>query len=632
MMKHSLSKLTLATAISAVVLASTANAGTPMARIIGGSDATQNTYPWMVSIQSKSDSEHFCGGSLIGESYILTAAHCIEDARADEIQVVVSEFDLKQASQQEQVVAVKNIYMHQGYGDDHDIAVLELVAPTNKTPVKLADTGLNNSLQVGANMTVMGWGNQLTDGEKFPNILQEVQLPLADHAQCKANYAGVDMTITDNMLCAGLAVGGKDSCQGDSGGPLVYQKDSDWFQTGVVSFGEGCAQENFFGVYTKVANYNDWIAQVKAGEVPVHQPSEGNGNNGDNDDEDYPDDWSDEDWSDGDGSDEDWGDEDYAGGEDGEYLEFETEDLAFGLPEYVGFLAPGQDLVVEETVYVFNEGESPLSVQSVSIDNDQHFSIIENACEAATLKPEEECDITLGFISPDSEVHEANLSIATSDAEHTNIEIALFGIALDFLELADDFDGMEGIEDEEWYFDGDNAWEGDAENGEFDLSCDAVSQNDDAVLMTEIEGPGTLEFDMNLSGDVTENTMSFMVDGELVMTLSSDRSVKKHSVELSKGAHQVSWVYSKTKANDASAKATISNVSFKSSEQDDANESGDSSDEEGADPEAAGDETNAELENAISTIADSISGAGSTDGLLFGLMALLGFSLRSRKK
>jgi len=630
MMKYSLSKLALVTAVSAVALANTVNAGTPMARIIGGGDATPNTYPWMVSIQSKSDSEHFCGGSLIGESYILTAAHCIEDASAEEIQAVVSEFDLKQASQQEQVIAIKNIYMHQGYGDDNDIAVLELITPTNKTPVKLADTNLNDGLQVGTNMTVMGWGNQLADGEKFPNTLQEVQLPLADHAQCKSNYAGVDMTITDNMLCAGLAAGGKDSCQGDSGGPLVYQKDSDWFQTGVVSFGEGCAQENFFGVYTKVSNYNDWIAQVKAGEVPVHQPSEGNGDNSDN--EESPDDWSDEDWTDEDWDNQDWNDEDYTDGNEGEYPEFETEGLAFDLPEYVGFLAPGQDLVVEEAVYVFNEGESPLSVQSVSLDNDQQFSIIENACEAATLKPEEECEITLGFVSSDSELHQANLNISTSDAEHTSIDIALFGIALDFLELGDDFDGMEGIEGEEWYFDGDNAWTGDVESGEFDLSCDAVSENDDAVLMTEIEGPGTLEFDLNLSGDVTENTMSFMVDGELVMTLSSDRSAKKHSVELSDGEHQVSWVYSKTKANDASAKATISNVSFKSSEEDDASESSDGSDEEATDDETTDDEVNTELENAISTIADSVSGAGSTDGLLLGLMVLLGFSLRSRKK
>jgi len=628
MMKHSLSKL-LATAVSAVALANTANAGTPMARIIGGGDATPNTYPWMVSIQSKSDSEHFCGGSLIDESYVLTAAHCIEDASAEEIQAVVSEFDLKQASQQEQVIAIKNIYMHQGYGDDNDIAVLELITPTNKTPVKLADKSLNNSLQVGSNMMVMGWGNQLTDGEKFPNILQEVQLPLADHAQCITNYAGIDMAITDNMLCAGLAAGGKDSCQGDSGGPLVYQKDSDWFQTGVVSFGEGCAQENFFGVYTKVANYNDWIAQVKAGEVPVHQPSEGHGDNSDNDfdNEGDLDDWSDEDWANEDWGDQDWNDEDYADGDEGEYPGFETEDLAFGLPEYVGFLALGQDLVVEEAVYVFNEGESPLSVQSASLDNDQQFSIIENACEAATLKPEEKCEITLGFVSSDSEVHQASLSIATSDAEHANIEIALFGIALDFLELGGDFDGMEGIEGEEWYFDGDNAWTGDDESGEFDLSCDAVSENDDAVLMTEIEGPGILEFDMNLSGDVTENTMSFMVDGELVMTLSSERSVKKHSVELSKGAHQVSWVYSKIKANYASAKATISNVSFRSSKQDDSNENSDNIDEEAADDEAS-----TELENAISTIADSVSGAGGADGLILGLMVLLGFSLRSRKK
>jgi len=622
MMKHSLSKLALATAISAVTLANTANASTSMTRIIGGGDAIPNTYPWMVSIQSKSDSEHFCGGSLIGESYILTAAHCIEDVRADEIQVVVSEYHLQETSQQEQVIAIKNIYMHQNYGDDNDIAVLQLVTPTNKPPVKLADASLNNGLAVGANMTVMGWGNQLVEGEQFPNILQEVQIPLADHAQCKTSYAGVDMDITDNMLCAGLTSGGKDSCQGDSGGPLVYQKDSDWFQTGVVSFGEGCAQENFFGIYTKVANYNDWIAQVKSGEIPVHQPIEDN-EEGNEESDDWDDqDWAEEDWNDN----NDLDDEDYTDIEDGEYPDFEPQNQAFDLPEYVGFLASGQDLVVEEAIYVFNENESALSVQSVSLDNNQQFSIIENTCETVTLKPEEECEIILGFVSSDSGEHLANLNISTSDPEQNNIEIPLFGIALDSLDLSDDFDGMEGIENEEWYFDGDSAWTGDIESGEFNLSCDVVSENDSAVLMTEIEGPGTLEFSMDLIGDVTENTMSFMVDGELVLTLSSNRSAKQHSVELSEGEHQVSWVYNKTKANDASAKATISDIAFKSSEQE-----GSSEDLNEEDENINTDEPKEELESAIETIADSISGAGSTDGWLLGLMALLGLSLRSRK-
>jgi len=617
MMKHSLSKLALATAISAVTLANTANASTSMTRIIGGGDAIPNTYPWMVSIQSKSDSEHFCGGSLIGESYILTAAHCIEDAQSNEIQVVVSEYHLQQTSQQEQVIAIKNIYMHQGYGDDNDIAVLELATPTSKPPVKLVNANLNNGLDVGANMTVMGWGNQLTEGEKFPDILQEVQVPLADHTQCKTNYAGIDITITDNMLCAGLATGGKDSCQGDSGGPLVYQKDSDWFQTGVVSFGEGCAQENFFGIYTKVANYNDWIAQVKSGEIPIHQPSEDNEESTEEDNE-RPEDWDDQDEGD---------DEDYTDFEDGDYSEFEPQDLAFDLPEYVDFLAPGQDVVVEEAIYVFNENESDLSVQSVSLDNDQQFSIIENTCEAATLKPEEECEITLGFVSSDAEEHQANLNISTSDPEHNNIEVSLFGIALDSLELSDNFDGMEGIENEEWFFDGDNAWTGDIESGEFNLSCDAVSENDNAVLMTEIEGPGTLEFSMNLSGDVTDNTMSFLVDGELILTLTSERSAKQHSVELSEGKHQVSWIYNKTEANFATAKAKVSHIAFKNNEQEDSSE-----DPNEEDDSTNTDESKEELESALETIADSVSGAGSIDGWLLGLMALLGFRLWSRKK
>uniref|UniRef100_A0A8C8DQK6 trypsin n=1 Tax=Oryzias sinensis TaxID=183150 RepID=A0A8C8DQK6_9TELE len=90
-----------------------------------------------------------------------------------------------------------------------------------------------------------------------PQTLQEVQVPIVGNRQCKCSYGA--SSITDNMVCAGLLAGGKDSCQGDSGGPLVIKQNNLWIQAGVVSFGNGCALRNFPGVYTRVSQYQTWI-------------------------------------------------------------------------------------------------------------------------------------------------------------------------------------------------------------------------------------------------------------------------------------------------------------------------------------------------------------------------------------
>uniref|UniRef100_A0A3Q1EUP0 trypsin n=1 Tax=Acanthochromis polyacanthus TaxID=80966 RepID=A0A3Q1EUP0_9TELE len=88
-----------------------------------------------------------------------------------------------------------------------------------------------------------------------PQRLQEVNVPIVTNSDCSNSYGG----ITDNMICAGLTEGGKDSCQGDSGGPLVSKNDSIWVLAGVVSFGNGCAEPNFPGVYARVSQYQSWI-------------------------------------------------------------------------------------------------------------------------------------------------------------------------------------------------------------------------------------------------------------------------------------------------------------------------------------------------------------------------------------
>ncbi|MCG8669807.1 MAG: serine protease, partial [Pseudomonadales bacterium] len=292
----------LALAVAAAVAAPAQADARQQVRIIGGEQSTPNTYSWMVSIQSK-DGEHFCGASLIADKYVLTAAHCLEDTSPDDIQVVISEYDVSKAEASEEKIAVKKIVSHDDWEEsmDNDIGILELATPSTKSPVKLASPEEIAALATGSTLKVMGWGNRSTTGEDFPNLLHEVNVPLADHATCKTNYGNVNQEITDNMICAGLPEGGKDSCQGDSGGPLLFQKDSQWIQAGIVSFGEGCAEKDYFGVYTNVARYLAWLEEAKLAEGDYDDDFD---HCGDFDDEDYEDDYDDED-EDFEGEDED---------------------------------------------------------------------------------------------------------------------------------------------------------------------------------------------------------------------------------------------------------------------------------------------------------------------------------------
>ena len=112
------------------------------------------------------------------------------------------------------------------------------------------------------NLEVAGWGR--TELDHTPAILQKVTVPHVSSEVCNSSssYQGV---ITDTMFCAGYQQGGRDACQGDSGGPIVFQKGGSFVQAGIVSWGIGCGQENFYGVYTSVAPFYDWIMSYIGG-------------------------------------------------------------------------------------------------------------------------------------------------------------------------------------------------------------------------------------------------------------------------------------------------------------------------------------------------------------------------------
>lgn len=237
--------------------------------IVGGQEADPGEWPWQVALVSKGNDPgdgQFCGGALIGERWVLTAAHCVDTADTNSLDIVVGIHDLVTVDAGAVRVALSQIVVHPGWSDvtkDNDIALLKLAQPiaerarrADALPIaysKLPPASIG--ALVGVDATVTGWGNRSSNGQDFPARLHEVVVPIIANADCQNAYSN----LTDNMLCAGLPQGGKDSCQGDSGGPLVVADGSNWQQAGIVSFGIGCALPDFPGVYTRVSRYIDWI-------------------------------------------------------------------------------------------------------------------------------------------------------------------------------------------------------------------------------------------------------------------------------------------------------------------------------------------------------------------------------------
>ncbi|KAL0618348.1 trypsin [Plecturocebus cupreus] len=222
-------------------------------KIVGGYTCEENSVPYQVSLNS---GYHFCGGSLISDQWVVSAAHCYKSR----IQVRLGEHNIEVQEGNEQFINADKIIRHPDYNRrnlDNDILLIKLSSPavinarvsTISLPTACAATG--------SPCLISGWGNTASSGADYPDVLQCLDAPVLSQANCEASYPG---QITNNMFCVGFLEGGKDSCQGDSGGPVVCNG----ALQGVVSWGYGCAQKNKPGVYTKVCNYVDWIKETIA--------------------------------------------------------------------------------------------------------------------------------------------------------------------------------------------------------------------------------------------------------------------------------------------------------------------------------------------------------------------------------
>lgn len=232
------------------------------AQIIGGQPVEEGQYPWLVGLGSPGEGSaydrQFCGGSVIAEDVILTAAHCVEDSAAEDLVVFSGSIDLESEDVVE--TAVADLHVAEDYNDPiamaNDWALLKLAEPVDVEPIALGTEPTEFET-----LETAGWGDT---GEGFPPIAQWVEVPFVSDADCEAAYP--DEVDAASMLCAGdIENGGVDSCQGDSGGPIMTPAGEEQVLVGIVSWGYGCAEAGNPGVYGEVADFNDAIEEVLAG-------------------------------------------------------------------------------------------------------------------------------------------------------------------------------------------------------------------------------------------------------------------------------------------------------------------------------------------------------------------------------
>lgn len=233
-------------------------------RIVGGAAADDKEFPWQVALCNVGSTQPFCGGTILTSKTILTAAHCKTDTSL--FKVVVGEHSISDEFDGQSRLSPKTWEDHPDYNEntyDNDYAIITLddndeITWTDRVqPICLPD---KDNDYAGVMATVTGWGT-LSSGGSSPDVLQKVSVDTQSNADCVANsgYSSAGYDITDNMMCA--ASDGKDSCQGDSGGPMIAENTNTdrYVLIGVVSWGIGCAQANYPGVYARVTAKYDWI-------------------------------------------------------------------------------------------------------------------------------------------------------------------------------------------------------------------------------------------------------------------------------------------------------------------------------------------------------------------------------------
>lgn len=268
-----------------LVISFSAASNKPVNYVVGGTDASITDAPWQAYVMADN---RFCGGVVIDNNWILTAAHCVDYAEDDSpysqiplslLSVYTGTNTIYSTDFEEHSSLIDAVYVHSDYNKvtlENDIALIKLFTPVNPnaTPILMADANVQAAVDATANLEngdllLTGWGATNKERSSFPYILQQTMLSTISDASCASVWGGTIENVPDyqnKFFCAKKAETGP--CGGDSGGPLVWNdpsrvNDPDEGATlvGLVSFGisTSCASPDFPDVYTQVSNYQSWI-------------------------------------------------------------------------------------------------------------------------------------------------------------------------------------------------------------------------------------------------------------------------------------------------------------------------------------------------------------------------------------
>lgn len=215
-------------------------------RIVGGENATIEEHPYQVSFVV--NNSYFCGGFIVSENYIVTAAHCAQNVDPSSVVLRAGSTWRKNGT----IIPIAEVIAHPEYNNpafDKDVAVMKTAEPITFTDTiqSIALPKKGEYLKGNSVIMVSGWGKTNQAANTIPENLMHVEIPVVPHWQCFVVYATV---LTDNMWCGGnFVLGGKGTCQGDSGGTAIQ----DGKAVGIVSFGRGCGQSFSPSVFADTA-------------------------------------------------------------------------------------------------------------------------------------------------------------------------------------------------------------------------------------------------------------------------------------------------------------------------------------------------------------------------------------------
>jgi len=471
-----------------------------------------------------------CGATFIGEKWLITASHCVEDANIEFLKVNVGEYDLSNGA--DNAKAIKQIYMHPEYNEgeafNNDIALIELYETIDHPAVTLLDFDSSRELALANSpATVIGWGNRTAYASEDelptntqPDTLHQVELSLLSNEQCKdklaqgysdlfdANYSPEQVGISDSMICAEYTGGGKGSCQGDSGGPLVVKTNQGWQQIGIVSYGVGCADAAFPDVYARVGKFTSWIHSITQG-VAI-EPS-------------Y--------------------------------------DFAI-TPQ---FSAQSKQLNITNNSDLSANLTFTLTGTNLSSSG---FNLVTENC--TNLAAKQSCQLQVNFDATAIGEYQATININSNDINIPTSQAFINAQAI-AANSAINTQLSNGSTEFSWFSGGAQDWL--LDNTEAAIISGSIGDGQQSSVMLTFSGAGSLSFDWAVSSEENTDTpdkpydaLFLIVDGEQVDFISGEVAYTRKAItDLAEGEHQITWLYKKDSfTSDGEDRGYLKNVVFNS--------------------------------------------------------------------